>query len=71
MLIAILCAVFAIVDEIRQRGSDDDVQYEVLRRRVAYGAFPEEIKRKIFFIESVDAGSADHAAVIRKCGTKT
>jgi len=55
----------------RKPRTDDDVQYEVLLRRVAYAAFPEEIKRKIFSIESVDAGSADNAAVIRKYGIKT
>lgn len=99
LLIAILCAVFAVVNEIRQRRTeaaveaakpvilrytrpikmlyfyrkprtDNDVQYEVLLRRIAYAAFPEEIKRKTFTIESVNAGSADNAAVIRKYGIK-
>jgi len=100
LLVAILCGVFAIVNEIRQRRAeaaaeaarpvvlrytrpirmlyfyrrprpDNDVQYEVLLRRVAYTAFPEEIKRKTFSVESVDAGSAANAAVIRKYGIKT
>ena len=99
LLIAILCAVFAVVNEIRQRRAeaaaeaanpvilrytrpvrmlyfyrkprtDDDVQYEVLLRRVAYAAFPEEIKRKTFSVESVDTGSPDNAPVIRKYGIK-
>lgn len=100
LLIAILCGVLAIVNEIRQRRAeaaaeaanpvilrytrpikmlyfyrkprtDDDVQYEVLLRRVAYAAFPEEIKRKTFSIESVNAGSAANTAVLRKYGIKT
>ncbi len=100
LLIAILCGIFAIVNEIRQRRAEaaaeaakpvvlrytrpikmlyfyrkprtgDDVQYEVLLRRVAYAAFPEEIKRKTFSIESVDADSAANAEVIRKYGIKT
>ena len=99
LLIAILCGVFAIVNEIRQRRAeaaaeaarpvvlrytrpikmlyfyrrprtDDDVQYEVLLRRVAYAAFPEEINRKTFSIESLDGGSADNAA-LRKYGIKS
>ena len=100
LLIAILCGVFAIVNEIRQRRAeaaaeaanpvilrytrpirmiyfyrrprtDDDVQYEVLLRRVAYAAFPEEIKRKIFTIESLDAGSAANAETLRRYGIKS
>ena len=95
LLIAVLCTVFAIVNEIRQRRAeaaaeaarpvvlrfsrpikmlyfyrrprpDDDVQYEVLLRRVAYAAFPEEIKRNIFTIQSLDAGSPANAEALRK-----
>jgi hypothetical protein len=97
LLIAILCGVFAIVNEIRQRRAeaaaeaarpvvlrytrpirmiyfyrrprtDDDVNYEVLLRRVAYAAFPEEIRRKTFSIESLDGGSAANAPALRKYG---
>ena len=50
---------------------DDDVHYEVLLRRVAYAAFPEEIKRKTFSVESLDGGSADNAAALRKYGIKS
>jgi len=55
----------------RRPRTDDDVQYEVLLRRVAYAVFPEEIKRKIFTIESLDGGSAANAAALRKYGIKS
>jgi len=100
LLAAILCGVFAIVNEIRQRRAeaaaeaarpvvlrfsrpvkmmyfyrrprpDDDVRYEVLLRRVAYAAFPEEIKKKYFTIESLDSGAAANAAVLRKYDIKS
>lgn len=100
LLIAILCGVFAIVNEIRQRRAeaaaeaanpvilrytrpirmiyfyrrprtDDDVQYEVLLRRVVYAAFPEEIKRKTFSVESLDGGSAANAETLRKYSIKS
>lgn len=95
LLAAVLCGVFAIVNEIRQRRieaaaeaarpvvlkftepvkmlyfyrrprPDDDVRYEVLLRRIAYEVFPEEIKRNIFSIASVDVSRPENAALIRK-----
>ena len=100
LLTAILCGVFAIVNEIRQRRveaaaeaarpvvlrfskpikmlyfyrrprPDDDVRYEVLLRRIAYAAFPEEIKKKYFTIESLDSGAAANADILRKYRIKS
>ena len=94
LALAVLCCVFAIGNEIRQRRNEaardaarpaalhftepvkmlyfyrrprlkSDVDQEVLLRRIVYAVYPEEIKRNLFTVESLDADRPENAAAVR------